>query len=397
MCKPNGLKFAYFDTGSGIWTGRTRPRPEFAHHVQLELLPNSPLHALLSHGKSGAEGDGPSSYEIMATQMSCPSGLNPHEFRAFKTMMSGTARRWISILVELGATNMNWSSEASAMLLNHLALHCGPASDQNDSLSPLRLIHSVFRDAHFVEKLLEQVNSRLSNLAALASWREAYLMGTIITLALRILDLASVAELGTEIHQKALGSVLQAREICVRWFRLLRQEILTSPDTAAAQQLQQRTLAAALLSRRTFVIHLEQSVPFDPVSMAAYLESVIVTHENMVSNIHSLPQTMLHDMVSAIKLSYRLKRLVSRSICDSPDCLRDALKEFWPDADRIGSANSKITLDRTGWVSCDIAETETERHQVVSLDLLLGTLLVNGKPVGVSLTASPLANYRILD
>jgi hypothetical protein len=321
----------------------------------------------------------------MATQMSCPSGLNPHEFLAFKTLMSGTAQRWISVLVELGATNMNWSSEASSILLNHLALHCGPASDQNDNLRPLRLIHSVFRDAHFVEKLLDQVNSRLLNLAALASWREAYLMGTIITLALRILDLALAANLGTEVHQKALGSVLQAREICVRWFRVLRQEILTSPDTPAAQQLQQRALAAALLCRRTFVIHLEQSVPFDPASLSAYLESTIITHENMVTNIRSLPQTMLHDLVSAIKLSYRLQRLISRSICDNPDSLRDALKEFWPDADRIGSANSNITLDQTGWVSCDITETETEGHQVVSLDFLLGTLLVNGKPVGVSL------------
>ncbi|KAK4153830.1 hypothetical protein C8A00DRAFT_43330 [Chaetomidium leptoderma] len=379
VCKPNGLKLAYFDERSGIWTGRTRLRPQFAHHVQLQLPQNSPFRALLSHRRFAAEGDGPSSYEIMATQMSCPSGLNPHEFLAFKTLMSGTAQRWISILVELGAANLNWSNEASKMLLTHLALQCGPASEQNDNL---RLIHSVFRDAHFVEKLLDQVNSRLSDLATLASWREEYLMGTIITLALRILDLAAAAKLGTEIHDKALGCVLQAREVCVRWSRLIREEILTSPDTAAAQQLQQRALASALLCRRTFVIHLEHSVPFDSASLATYVESAIVTQENMVRNIDSLPQTMLQDMVSAIKLSYRLKRLVSRSVCESPDGLRDALKQFWPDADRIGSANSEITLDRAGWVSCDIAETETESHQVVSLDLLFGTLLVNGKPVG---------------
>ncbi|KAH6855507.1 hypothetical protein B0I37DRAFT_395568 [Chaetomium sp. MPI-CAGE-AT-0009] len=382
VCKPNGLKFAYFDARSRIWTGRSRLRPQFAHHIQLQLPQNSPFSTLLGHKSFAAEGDGPSSYEIMATQMTCPSGLNSHEFLAFKTLMSGTARRWISILVELGATNMNWSTEASAILLNHLALQCGPFSNQNDNLRPLRLIHSVFRDAHFVEKLLEQVNSRLSNLAALASWREAYLMGTIITLALRILDLASAAKLGIELRQKALASVLQAREICVSWFRLLRGEILTSPDTAAAKQLQQRALAAALLCKRTFVIHLDQTVPFDPASLATYVESAIVTHENMVGNIHSLPQIMLQDLVSAIKLSYHLSRLVLRSICDSPESLRDSLKQFWPDADRIGTANSTITPHSDGWLSCDIAETETESHQVVNVNLLLGTLLVNGKPVG---------------
>jgi hypothetical protein len=291
---------------------------------------------------------------------------------------------------------MNWSSEASAILLNHLALHCGPASDQNDNLKPLRLIHSVFRDAHFVEKLLDQLNSRLSNLAAVASWREAYLMGSIITLALRIFDLASAAKLGTDIHEKALGSILQTREICVQWFRLIRGEILTSPDTAAAKQLQQRALAAALLCRRTFVIHLEHAIPFNSASLATYVESAIATHENMVSNIHALPQTMLQDMVSTTKLSHRLKRLVSRSICDSPDSLRDALKQFWPGADRIGSKNSKITLDGAGWLCCDIAETETDSHQVVYVDLLLGTLLVNGKPVGVSLHPLHLLQCRII-
>lgn len=388
MCKPNGLKLAYFDGRSRCWTGRTRVRPQFAHHVQLQLPQNSPFRALLKYKSFAAEGDGPSSYEIMATQMSCPSGLNSHEFLAYKTLMSGTARRWISILVELGATNMNWSSEASAILLNHLALHCGPASDQNDSLKPLRLIHSIFRDAHFVEKLLDQLNFRLWNLAAVASWREAYLMGSIITLSLRIFDLASAAKLGTDIHEKALGAILRIREICVQWFRLIRGEILTSPDKAAAKLLQQRALAAALLCRRTFVIHLEHAIPFDSASLATYVECAIATHENMVANIPELPQTMLQDMVSTTKLSYRLKRVVSRSICDSPDSLRDALKQFWPDADRIGSTNSKITLDRAGWLCCDIAETETESHQVVNVDLLLGTLLVNGKPVGVSLHPS---------
>lgn len=214
-------------------------------------------------------------------------------------------------------------------------------------------------------------------------------MGTIITLALRIFDLAAAANLGADLHEKALGSVLQAREICVRWFRLLREDILTSPDKAAAKQLQHRALAAALLCRRTFIIHLEHSVPLDPVSLAMYVESTIATHENMASNIYSLPQSMLQDMVSTTKLSHRLKRLVSRSICESPDSLRDALKRFWPDADRIESANTKITLDGAGWLSCDIAETETESQQVVNVDLLLGTLLVNGKPVGVCINPAP--------
>ncbi|KAK4234701.1 hypothetical protein C8A03DRAFT_18447 [Achaetomium macrosporum] len=379
VCKPNGLKLAYFDTRSRIWTGRAHLRPHFAHHVQLQLPQNSPFRSLLSDGSLGAKDEGLSSYEIMATQMNCPSGLNPHEFLAFKTLMSGTARRWISILVELGSTNLNLSSETSMMLLTHLALQCGPPSDEND---PLRLTHLIFRDTHFVEKLLAQVDSRLSTLAALSSWREAHLMGTMITLALRILDLAHAAGLSRTIHRAALDSVLQARQICVRWFTLLREEIQMSPDTTTVHQLQQRALAAALLCRRTFVIHLEQSIPFNLESLIAYVQSAIVTQENMVSKVSSLPRTLLHDLVSAVKLGYRLQDLVSASIRNCPEGLSRALKQFWPDADRIESAESTITFEQPGWLCCDIAETETESHQVVHFNFLLGTLLVNGKPVG---------------
>lgn len=381
VCRPNGLKLAYFDATSSMWTGRSRTRPQFSHHLQLHLPQNSPFRSLLGQTGFTADAEGPSSYEIMATQMTCPSGSNPHELLAFKTLMSGSARRWISILVELGSTNLNWSAEATMVLLNHLALQCGPPSEQND---PLRLVHSVFRDTHFVEKLLEQVASRLSTLSALASWREAHLMGTMITLTLRTLDLADAASLGAGIYSKALRFVVMARDTCVHWFRLLREEIQTSPDALAAQQLQQRALAAALLCRRTFVIHIEHFVPFDSVSLETYIESGIVAQENMASEVNSLPQTILQDLVSAIKLSYRLEKLVSRCIKDYPEGFRNALKHFWPDADQIRSGNSTITLERHGWVYCDIAGTEMECHQVVHFNLLLGTLLINGKPVGVS-------------
>ncbi|KAK3307698.1 uncharacterized protein B0T15DRAFT_415095 [Chaetomium strumarium] len=378
VCKPNGLKLAYFDSRSRIWTGRAHLRPSFAHHVQLQLPPNSPFRPLLSDGSFTVRDDGPSSYEIMATQMNCPSGLNPHESLAFKTLLSGTARRWISILVELGSTNLNWSSETTMALLNHLALQCGPPCGGDD---PLKL-HRIFRDTQFVEKLLAQVNSRLSTLAALSSWREAHLMGSMITLALRTLDLAHAACLPKAICQAALASVLQAREICLRWFTLLREEIQKSPDATTAQQLQQRALAAALLCRRTFAIHLEQSVPFDVDSLVAYLESAIVIQENMVSKIDSLPRTLHQDLVAAVKLAYRLQDLVSTSICERSEGLSRALRQFWPDSERIESGNSTVTLEQPGWLCCDIAETETESRQVVHFNFLLGTLLVNGKPVG---------------
>ncbi|KAK3313080.1 hypothetical protein B0H66DRAFT_578262 [Apodospora peruviana] len=298
LVRPNGLKLAYYDMPSGIWTGRARLRPTFAHHVRLQLPPNSPFQSLLAQDASTPDSDGPSS---------CPSGVNPNEFLAFQTLMSGSARRWLSILVELGSNNLSLSSEAIMALLTHQTCQSGPRSEQND---PLRLVHSVFRDTAFVEKLLEQIESRLS---ITANWRETHLMNTIITLA--------AIGLGT--------LIVHARECCISW---------TSED--------QHALAAALLCRRTFVIHLGQTSSLDPLSLETYIESSIAIQENMTNNINSLTRTLLHDLP-----------LISQSIADNQE-------------DRMETAQSTVTFlsDRPGW-------TEFEDRQLVLFDIILGTLL----------------------
>ncbi|KAK4201015.1 hypothetical protein QBC40DRAFT_64262 [Triangularia verruculosa] len=380
LCKPNGLRlaYAYIDQDTTVWTGRVFRTPSFAHHVQLNLPEKSPLRPILCHKSFAVEGQGPTSYEIMATQPNCPSGLNPHEFLALKSLLSGSARRWFSILTELASTNLNWSSEGTMTLLLHLALQCGPSSDKHD---PLRLVHSVFRDTHFVEKLLEQVNTRLATLAALASWRETHLMRSMIVLALRIQELARNAGL-TQLHCQALESVTQARNTCISWLRMLRKEVQTCTDMSTAQQLQQRALGAALLCRRTFMINLGQTAPLDPVSLEAYIESTVAIQENMTTELDSLSQTTLHDLVFATKLSYQLQNVVAQSISQHPEGLYNALKQFWPDAERLDPATSTVVVEQPGWIRCELTETDLDHHQAVHLNFLLGTLLVNGKPVG---------------
>ncbi|KAK4169727.1 hypothetical protein QBC43DRAFT_37606 [Cladorrhinum sp. PSN259] len=379
ICKPNGLKLAYYDATASVWTGRSRTRPTFIHHLQLQLPKSSPFHSILRDKGYSSDSSGPSSYEIVATQLSCPPGLNVHEFLAFKTLMSGYAQRWLSILVELGSTNLNWSSEATMILINHLALQCGPVCDNGDAL---RLIHSVFRDVEFLNKLLEQVNSRLVNLDATASWRETQLMTVIITLSLRMVEMAAATSVETSIQRETINCVLQARRICVTWFRLLKTEIQNSPDMSAAQQLQQRALAAALLCRRTFSVHLGQQSFLDPSSLEAYIESGIVIQENMISKIESLPESLLHDLVFSIKLSCQLESLISRSIEANHEGLRNALIQFWPEADQIETSDTAVTFSKDGWVCCEIGGPKGDSSQVIHLNLRIGTFLVNGRPVG---------------
>jgi len=382
VCNPNGLRLAYFDTGSKTWARGAHVKPGFSHHFGLRLPRGFPAQSVLSAKpkRSATQDEGPSSYEAMATQINCPSGLSPHEFLAFKTLMSGFARRWITILVELGSTNINWSSEATTMLIHHLALQCGPASEQQD---PLRLAHSIFNDVNFVEKLLKQVDMRLESLETMVSWRETNVMDTMITLALRVLSLTELSDRQTGMRHRALSSVLRARRICVRWFRQLREEIQTTSDIPKSRNLQQYALAAALLCRRTFVIHLENCHSFDAVSLEEYVESTIALQENIISNAaRALSPTMMRHLVFSIKLSSDLRSLVISKIAEHQDGLQNGLRHFWPEADRMKPGSMDIQFQSPGWVRFDLPENDVESHQVVWLDLLLGCLLVNGKTVG---------------
>ncbi|KAI1011767.1 hypothetical protein LB503_004206 [Fusarium chuoi] len=82
----------------------------------------------------------------MATASRCPQGINVHEYLAFQTVASGKSRRWLSILAELASANLNFSNEATMLLVTHLALQCGPL---DDSRGEFRIIHEVFRDRSF--------------------------------------------------------------------------------------------------------------------------------------------------------------------------------------------------------------------------------------------------------
>jgi len=384
VCLPNGLRLRYYDMASGLWPGEHHPRYRFAHHIQLQLPPKSPFRSLVNHGGFAAGGDGPSSYEVMASHPQCPAGLGQHEFVAFKMLMSGPHRRWLSILAELGSTNLNWSNESAVMLLNHLALQCGPSrwTDGSRNADSFRVAHCIFRDPTFVDSLLKQVESRLNILADVVSWRETNIMDMLITFALRTLYLVMEAHPNTDLPERAAVCVFRARDICTSWFRHLRQQIRESCVQENAQQFQQCALTAALLCRRTFVVHYD-IYEWDADELEQYIESGITIQENMVTDIGALPPRILHHLVASIKLAQRLCSSVSKYIEKDSTGLREGLVHFWPEAERLAEKGSTITLDKhPGWVRCNIAESATYGHQVVHLDLLLGTLLVNGKPVG---------------
>ncbi|GKT51435.1 uncharacterized protein ColSpa_11616 [Colletotrichum spaethianum] len=376
VCRPNALKLGYFDERTSTWTGRTRFRPSFAHHTAMLLPNNSPWNKLLGTRSYALDGPGPSSYEIVASQSSCPAGINSHEYLAMQTLMTGKAQRWIVLLTELGSTNLNFSSEATMLLVSHLVLQSGPEDEKGDVL---RMMHRVFRDQNFCDRIIEQLCARLESLQA--NWRETYLMDVVITLLLRTHALTAT---NPDISLRVFGAIVRAREICVRWVEMLRAETFKASDNETARRCQQYALWAAILCKRTYIIHTSQFTVLDDTALQIYIESCITVQDNLVVDVGALPQVLRHAVVSDMKLSYRLSSLARNSIIRSSGVFRKAIMTVWPEADGRPRQISSLRTEQTEWITCEIHGHDgwDARIQVVQYNTCTGLLLVDNRPLG---------------
>ncbi|KAK7426297.1 hypothetical protein QQZ08_007198 [Neonectria magnoliae] len=376
VCRPNGLRLTFFDFTTQTWPARRSGRLTFLSHVKLQIPSSSPFSKLLQDPAFYETIYGPSSYEIVSTASKCPLGINVHEYLAFQTVASGNSRRWLSILTELGSANLNFSNEATMLLLGHLTAQCGPPGITDD---PFRLIHGAFRDKTFCDKLIKQLSLRLDTLSA--NWRETYLMETIISVTLRIVSFSTEAKLKS-VEDEAFALLTRARNVCVRWFKLLRAEIFKVTDAETAQRFQKYTLWAGLLCKRTFAIFGYLKYTLDEDALQAFIQSSIMVHDSLVVEVSSLPVILQHAVIRDMRMSHMLCHRISGAIVSSPHVFGSSLKDMWPENEDCARKFSHIALQGSGWISCQTTSDDENNEQSVLYHCVEGVLLVDGSPMG---------------
>ncbi|KAI0003525.1 hypothetical protein F4779DRAFT_621832 [Xylariaceae sp. FL0662B] len=376
VCLPNGLRLAYFDQATQSWPGRKKIRPTFAHHCRLTLPTSSSLSSLLGTPSFEAYGNGPSSYEIMASQYSCPAGLNVHEYMAFQFLSSGKRRRWVNILTELGSSNLNLSTETTVMLLSHLALQIGRSEVGEQRLGT---IHCVFRDNSFCNVLLQQVTRKLEGIAS--NWRETHLMELIIMLTLRLITFASPFEDMSRITKMALDLLSRAREITLQWVKMLRMETYRTDDLKTVQSCQSYLLWAALLCKRTCASHLMTTHRFEAHELSIFLECSATVYNNIPDNPETLEQIVKNSFIRDLRMVHDLKDQVRQSIERyEASVVLVALQSLWP-ASQSKSIRGMV-FDANDWLQIELDDNNGGELQVASYNYIFGILLIDGEPLG---------------
>jgi hypothetical protein len=375
---PFGLDFAYYDIKSGVWLKDLDRQLTFQHlcgiHVprslQASVIPPS-IHPLPSV-------DGPSSYEIIASHTKCPSELSIHEFISYQSLLSGKNRRWLTLLVELGASNLDFSVEDTMHMFNQLAIQAGPSQDQTEVL---RDVHSVFRDDLFCQRLVEQIDARLRNIST--NWRETHCMEMLITLTLRVFTLTS-----GQYRQSAERLLKIARQSTIQWISQLRDVVQNSKIADAAERAAGYAFWAALLCRRTFTTFLETGSDMKSEELCCFIQASIALQENLIIDLGKLSPTLKGMLIRDMKMAYQLRSIIKQSIQSSPDTLDTAINATWSNSENCsGRSYSQwqfLSSRNQRWVVSTIT-TMADKYptsQSVQYNFVEGHLLVDNNPLG---------------
>ncbi|PYI29021.1 hypothetical protein BP00DRAFT_480116, partial [Aspergillus indologenus CBS 114.80] len=364
---PSGLTFKYYDKGRKIW-GEGLPKTlTFAHHFALALPSNLPLAQLYASSSFAPDGPGPSSYEAIAESRKRPSAVTVHEFLTHQSLMAGKKRRWISILSELGSSNINFSAHETMALLQHLALQAGPWQ-QGESL---RVIHSVFHEADFCKRLLQQIDQHVSLITS--NWRENMYMETMLTLTMRVCSLGC-----DEVSRCANELLLKIRNVTHRWIHHLRNEARKAVEVDVADRTARYCFLAALLCRRTF--DQTTSASLDAASTQTWIEATLSMQESLVMDASSFDAFTRRMLVRDIKMSNRLCQIIQFAVRWYPSSVNAAIDRVW-----FSARERRYTIwhqEENGWVTATVCGADEERDQYCRLHILEGHFLIDGKSLG---------------
>ncbi|KAM3439603.1 hypothetical protein MY4824_002595 [Beauveria thailandica] len=372
---PFGPVFTYYDAESGIWANDCIDPPWY-HHMLGSWLPEGISDPFDKPELYMDDREHPSSYEIVANQDDCPSGMSSHEFNAYQAAISGTYRRWMVLALELGSTNLNLSNGSTVKCFKRLALQSGPrrSTVKRDALGK---VHSVFLDGGFCETLQHQLSLRLSALQS--SRRDLEGMSIVITCALRLLHL------GQEETERSVMKLLQeARSLLSLWISQYRQEVRSARDGKTAHSYASSAVWASLLSRQTFTSDSFNEPLFDETEALHFFRASIALSENLIVNLDAVAPDLQQLLAQYVSWTCTVDDEIKQMTLRNTLALEAAINETWTHAGETEtrSFSQWEFCDGGNWLTARTAATHLVSSQTIHYHAIQGHLLIDGKTLG---------------
>ncbi|PTB55328.1 hypothetical protein M431DRAFT_83309 [Trichoderma harzianum CBS 226.95] len=381
---PFAANFQLYDHEAKIWV-KDLSESLTLHHLCRIYVPLGLSSTVLKPDVHPATSlDGPSSYEIQANTTKCPPSMSVAEFSAYQKLLAGKSQRWLNILVELGSWNVNFSSEDTALLVSQLAIQAGPATQKESG--PLRDVHSVFRERHFVQSLKKQIQARIDSIYS--NWRETNCMELLINLSLRGFSLLLDTDMRAEFEQL----LRSARDATLGWIMPSQEESRNTLDGKDADRIATYGLKASLLCRRTFEIHLGSEAALSAADLSTWIKASVALQENRVMTVNNLSPLSRSMMIRDAKMMFRIDGLIRAAVEAHPDAIADAIGEMIDIKGHEATGNETqsttswtfLQSPHSRWIRCTVPQNQacSRGRQVLHLHILEGHFFVNGKRRG---------------
>ncbi|KAH7093546.1 hypothetical protein FB567DRAFT_610082 [Paraphoma chrysanthemicola] len=362
VSRPFGMRLIFYDFSGQVWVGGNT-LASLAHQFPVKLPQLSPYVAF-EH-----VGDGwPTSNEIIAGHTKCPKDVNVHEYMAWQDLGRGTHTRWLSLLRELGSTNINFSTESTWAILSRLCLQTGPAS----TCDTLRDIHAIFRDNTFCAKLLNQLSVRLYSIRR--NWREPVQLDIIITILFKVFMLSPQ----DGARRLARELLVLARNMTKQWYEDLDKIPEDARNSTVAYMIW-----ATVLWKRTHFITLDTKTTILPNELQDFMIASIALQDSLVGRFDTLAYSLRNAILRDFSLAYRFRDRLRSTILDDEGILLNALKSVWPVPDECLSSGCSRMYSAPGswWITMTLSTKHNFQHHI-HYNSLNGTLLVNGQQLG---------------
>ena len=365
VCVNNGLKFYGFDSHTCIPVSEAFGSVNISRYCTYQLQ-SGPYQNLQKYVDANSH----TSNEVVANQADCHKNISIHEFMAFGHLRSGGSLQWLNILRELRGRSLSFHRPEVHFLFAQAVSQVGPFGNTGWTW------HEEIQQSSFCYALLGEIENLLRDVEA--NWLESVTMDTISFLLRRVL--ASSPD--QAVSEKVLVLLRTARSKVFSWVQELSAKVAKTPGD---EELRGFLRDAAAVCRSTFDV--------DPVMIRRLLHSAedievllcsaIIFHDHTPSKVSCLPAHSQLLLERDRRLSLALETVASEVI--QADCSDEgmdiAVGRVWPHY-RPGSWWTPFKHLNSRWFSCTTASTVDQCSQVVHFNLLDGSLLVNGKPLG---------------
>ena len=321
VCLETGLKFQYYDDSTRTFSRNLCLTKKIPRACTYKLPKrSSSLQQFLFRPAAMPGGLPPNT--VLASQSECPDHMSLEEYKALSSIPLGHRIQWQNILLQLSTSAVDFTSPETGPVILQAIHQAGPCRDGN----AFREGHVIANDETFALTLLRSIGEGVQRIKE--NWDSSQALGTFLSLALRLLSLAS----SDKVKAICLDCLSSMRTIAFDWVNLIRGKADMATEGETKADMQSKVVETALLCVDSFnvdQVHLD-AILASPSDTSILLRCRILIREarRSISNASDHATALRHRRQES--LSHRSYQIIAREILEgrSP-ALDNAIGQSW--------------------------------------------------------------------